>query len=82
MQSIQKYKRQTIENEIEVVLPKQMIIQPTKKGQKQVCSVLNTDNEIIQGEMFPIVRAANEPSYSGSARARLEKSSARGQLVS
>ena len=28
------------------------------------------------------VRAGNEPSYSGSARAQLEKSSARAQLVS
>ena len=27
-------------------------------------------------------RAGNEPSYSGSARARLEKSSARAQLMS
>ena len=55
MQSRLKHKRQTVENRIEVVLPKQMIIQPTKKGQKQVCSVLNTGNEIVQGEMFPIV---------------------------
>ena len=30
----------------------------------------------------PATRAGNEPSYSGSTRARLEKSSARAQLVS
>ena len=34
------------------------------------------------GGVLGMVRAGNEPSYSGSARARLEKSLARAQLVS
>ena len=40
------------------------------------------ENGDDQGEMEQLSRAGNEPSYSGSARARLEKSSARAQLVS
>ena len=36
----------------------------------------------LHTDTHPAVRAGNEPSYSGSARARLEKSLARAQLVS
>ena len=35
-----------------------------------------------EGKFPSTIRAGNEPSYSGSARARLEKSSVRAQLVS
>ena len=40
------------------------------------------DDEDEEEEEEDVYRAGNEPSYSGSTRARLEKSSARAQLVS
>ena len=37
---------------------------------------------LIDMSCLDMYKAGNEPSYSGSAQARLEKSSARAQLVS
>ena len=60
------------------VMPKRGVVRFGKRG--KLSSRFIGPFEIL--ERVGTIRAGNEPSYSGSARARLEKSSARAQLVS